>query len=106
MEIIEECMKMTSFGGHAKSLALKAIQYAREGDMTRAGQTMDEAEEYLQKSHVAHTNLLSIDAEVNEDGQNAMPVSFFMVHAADHLSSADTIIVLVKELLYIYGKEE
>lgn len=104
MDIIEECMKMTSFGGQAKSLALQAIGKARSGDFPAAKQHMDEAEEYLNKSHEAHTNLLGMDAEA-EDGGDAMPVSFFMVHAADHLSSADTVFVLAKELIHIHQKE-
>ena len=103
MESIEECMKMTSFGGQAKSLALQAVKKAREGDFAGARATMAEAEDYLHKSHEAHTNLLGADAEEEEGG---LKVTFFMVHAADHLSAADTVFVLAQELIYIYEREE
>jgi PTS system cellobiose-specific IIA component len=103
MDIIEECMKMTSFGGQAKSLALQAIRQARQGSYAEAEKTMAEAGEYLAKSHEAHTNLLSTDAE--NEGEE-MRVTLFMVHAADHLSSADTVCVLAEELIYLYQKKE
>jgi Phosphotransferase system cellobiose-specific component IIA len=103
MNIIEECMKMTSFGGQAKSLALQAIANAREGDLPLARSAMEEAEKYLHKSHEAHANLLGMDAE-QEDTTGGIPVSFFMMHASDHLSSANTVFVLAKELILIYER--
>jgi PTS system cellobiose-specific IIA component len=101
MDIIEECMKITSFGGQAKSLALQAIGQARTGNEAGADKTMAEAGDYLRKSHEAHTNLLSGDAE-NEGAE--LRVTLFMVHAADHLSSADTIYLLAEEIIHLHRK--
>ena len=100
MDAINECMQMTSYGGEAKSLALAAIQQARGGAVDKANESMAKAKEALAKSHHAHTNLLSYDAE-NED----LKVTIFMVHAADHLSSAETIYLLAEEFIYLYGRD-
>jgi PTS system cellobiose-specific IIA component len=94
-------MKMTSFGGQAKSLALRAIGMARSGDTAGADRTMAEAEEFLKKSHEAHTNLISAEAE-NNDAETR--VTMFMVHAADHLSSANTVYLLAEEIIHLYRK--
>jgi len=97
MDAIQECMKMTSFGGEAKSLALMAIKQSREGNPEEAAATLEKAEESLLKSHQAHTNLLSYDAEAQD-----LRVSIFMVHAADHLNAAETVFVLAKELILLH----
>lgn len=101
MDIINECMKMTSFGGEAKSLALLAIKQAREGKPEEAAATMAKAEESLAKSHQAHTKLLSYDAAAQD-----LQVTIFMVHAADHLNAAETIFLLAKELILLHGGVE
>ncbi|MDR0721059.1 MAG: PTS lactose/cellobiose transporter subunit IIA [Treponema sp.] len=101
MDIIEECMKMTSFGGQAKSLALQAIGLARTGDLAGADKTMAEAGEFLGKSHEAHTDLISAEAENNGV---KIEVTLFMMHAADHLSAADTVYLLAEEIIHLYRK--
>lgn len=97
MDVIQECMKMISFGGDAKSLALLAIKQSRDGKHEEAAATMKKAEESLLKSHQAHTNLLSYDAEKQD-----LHVTIFMVHAADHLNAAETVFVLAKEIILLH----
>lgn len=103
MDILEECMKMTSFGGQAKSLAVEAMGIARHGNISGANEKMTEALEYLEKSHEAHTNLLGIDADEEE---TEMRITLFMVHAADHLSSASTVCMLAEEIIHLYEQKE
>lgn len=102
IDIIEECMKMTSFGGQAKSLAIQAISKAREFDFSEAEVMLAEAKMYLNKSHEAHTNLLSADAD---DEEQDMQITFFTIHAADHLSSADTVMIMAKEFIQLYKEK-
>ncbi|MEA5050609.1 MAG: PTS lactose/cellobiose transporter subunit IIA [Oscillospiraceae bacterium] len=97
MDSIQECMKMTSLGGEAKSLSLAAIKAAREGRFEEADEKLKAAKEALIKSHEAHTQLLRYDAE-NDD----LRVTIFMVHAADHLNSAETIKALAEEFILLY----
>jgi len=68
LDVIQECMKMTSFGGEAKSQALMAIRQAREGNFESAAESMKIAEEALLHSHKAHTALLSADATTGDIG--------------------------------------
>ena len=97
MDVITECMQTTSYGGEAKSLAMLAIMQAREGNFEQAEENMKKSEESLKKSHQAHTNLLSYEAD-EED----LKVTLFMVHAADHLTSASVIHLLAEELIYLH----
>lgn len=97
LDITQECMKMTSFGGEAKSQALMAIRQARQGHYEEATQSMKKAEEALLKSHQAHTVLLRADAATED-----IRVTVFMVHAADHLNAAETIFVLAQEVILLY----
>ena len=101
MDIIQECMQMTAYGGEAKSLAMLAIKQAREGDVRQAEESLSKSEEALRKSHDAHTKLLSNDAE-NE----GLQVSLFMVHAADHLTSAEIIHDLAGEFIYLHKNQQ
>ena len=97
MDVILECMTITSFGGEAKSLAIQAIEYAREGNFDKAEATLDKTEEALAKSHEAHSKLLTYDAQ-NGDLQ----VSIFMVHAADHLNAAEIVSALAREIILLH----
>lgn len=97
MDVILECMTMTSFGGEAKSLAIQAIESARQGNYEEAEDALKKADEALGKSHEAHSNLLNYDAK-NGDLQ----VSIFMVHAADHLNAAEIINVLAREIILLH----
>ena len=99
IDVIHECMQMTSFGGEAKSLALVAIKEAREGDFAQADENMEKSWKALEKSHEAQTNLLSREAEAED-----IQVSVFMIHAADHLTSAQVIYMLAEELIYLHKK--
>jgi len=98
MDVIQECMQMTSYGGEAKSLAMLAIKQARKGNFDQAWSSLKKSAEALEKSHQAHTNLLSYSAE-----DDNLRVTLFMVHAADHLTSAEIIYALAEELIYLNG---
>lgn len=100
MDVIQQCMKMTSFGGEAKSLALGAVSKAREGSFDVARELLEQAEQSLLLSHEAHTELLCYDAD-KED----LRVTLFMVHAADHLNAAEVVCSLAKDMIILYGGE-
>lgn len=97
MDDIQECMEMIANAGEAKSLALKALSLAGQKEFEQAEKTLKEAEEYLNKAHAAHTKLLFYEAQNQE-----LKVTLLMMHAGDHLNSADTIKVLTEELIRIY----
>ena len=77
MDHSEECMEMIANAGEAKTLALNALSLAGQG-------AFEEAEKVLQ------------------DSEEDLKVTLLMMHAGDHLNSADTIKVLVEELIRVY----
>jgi len=99
MDKINECMQIISFGGEAKSLALQAMKESRERDFEQAEKSIKKSSEALLKSHKAHTNLLSYEAGEFEENQQT---SFFMVHAADHLTAASVVNLLAEEIIYLH----
>ena len=99
MDIIQKCMEMTSYGGEAKSQALLAIEQARNGNFEQAEENMKKSSEALKKSHQAHTDLLKREADEEE-----LQVTLFMIHAADHLTSANVIHLLAEELIYLHKR--
>lgn len=97
MDILKECMNMIAYAGEAKSLVLEAIKEVRTGNLANYEDKLEKADKSLTKSHQAHTNLLVYDAN-NQD----LNVTILMVHAADHLGSAETIRVLADEIIYLH----
>lgn len=101
MENTQECMEMIANAGEAKSLALKALSLAGQNEFEQVRLVLQEAEEALNKAHSAHAKLLFYEAQ-NQD----LKVTLLMMHAGDHLNSADTIKVLVEEIVRIYEKNQ
>lgn len=97
MDVIQECMNMIAYGGEAKSLALLAIQQAREKNFQESKESLRKCDEALLKSHQAHTNLLVQEAQGQE-----LTITIFMLHAADHLGSAETIRALADEMILLH----
>ena len=98
MDHSEECMEMIANAGEAKTLALNALSLAGQGAFKEAEKVLQDSEDALNKAHAAHTKLLFCEAQ-EED----LKVTLLMIHAGDHLNSADTIKVLVEELRLIHG---
>ena len=97
MDVIQECMNMIAYGGEAKSLALLAIQQAREKRFPESEASLEKADDALLKSHQAHTRLLVHEAQGKD-----INVTILMLHAADHLGSAETIRALADEMILLH----
>lgn len=101
MDETQECMEMIANAGEAKTMALKALSLAGRKEFEEAEKILQGAEEFLNKAHAAHTKLLFYEAQ-NQD----LKVTLLMMHAGDHLNSADTIKVLVEELIRVYAQNK
>lgn len=97
MDAIAECMNMIAHGGEAKSLALQAINEAKEGNFEAAKKSLEDSDAALNLAHQAHTNLLFYDAQNND-----LQVTILMVHAADHLGGAETVRTLADEIIDLH----
>jgi len=97
MDGIEKSMEIIAFGGEGKSLSMMAIQKAREGDFAGAEELLKQAHEAIVKCHQCHSELLFYDAEHQD-----LQFSMLLVHAADHLTSADMTEAMAEEIIYLY----
>lgn len=97
MDVVEKSMEIIASGGEGKSLAMVSIQQARAGKYKEAEESLKQATVSIAKAHKAHSELLFYDAEHQD-----LQVSLLLVHAADHLTGADTIKELADEIIYMY----
>lgn len=97
MDGIEKSMEIIAHGGEGKSLAMMAIQKAREGNISEAEELLGQAHEAIVKCHQSHSELLFYEAEHQD-----LRLSMLMVHAADHLTSADMTEAMAEEIIYLY----
>ena len=97
MDGIEKGMEIIAHGGEGKSLAMMAIQEARKGDFMKAEKLLKQAHEAIVKCHQCHSELLFYDAEHQD-----LQVTMLLVHAADHLTSADMTEAMAEEIIYLY----
>lgn len=92
-------MELVVSGGNARSLAIKAIKAARQGDFKLADELMEEGSQSLDRAHSVQTELIQREA-----GGEHMQVQLLMVHAQDHLMNAMTVRDLAVELIEMNRK--
>lgn len=97
MDSVEKSMEIIAHGGDGKSLAMMAIQKAREGNFSEAEELLKKAHEAIVACHQCHSELLFYDAEHQD-----LQVTMLLVHAADHLTSADMTEAMAEEIIYLY----
>lgn len=92
-------MELLVNAGAARSLALTALQRAREGDFPGAEQAMKESRHYVKLAHSIQTQLISSD-----EGAGKIPVTLITVHSQDHLMNAMVIQDLAIYLIELYAR--
>lgn len=97
MDGIEKSMEIIAHGGEGKSLAMMAIQKAREGNFPEAEELLRRSHDAIIKCHQCHSELLFYDAEHQD-----LQISMLLVHAADHLTSADLTEAMAEEIIHLY----
>lgn len=85
--------------GSARSSSIEAIQYAKNGELDKADESLQNAKDTVNEAHHAQTEL--IQAEIR--GEKA-PLSLLMVHAQDHLMTSLLCIDLAQEFIDVYKK--
>ncbi|MGA8942708.1 MAG: PTS lactose/cellobiose transporter subunit IIA [Thermoactinomyces sp.] len=96
----EEIMtQLILHGGNARGAAYEALDEAEEYNFEKAEKLMEEAEEEFLKGHKYQTQLIQ-----NQD-ENAVP-SFVMIHAQDHVMTAQAEIQLIKRMIGMLRKTE
>lgn len=97
MNALEKSIEIIAYGGEGKSLAMTSIQLARAGRYEEAAASLKQAEAAIVKAHQLHSELLFYDAEHKD-----LQITLLTVHAADHLTAADTIKELAEEIINMY----
>lgn len=97
----EAAFKLILHGGNARGEAYEALDAAEEFDFEKAQKHLDEAEKEFYTSHRYQTELIR--------DEKAVP-NFLLVHAQDHVMTAQAELNLIKRLIdnyrYIHGLEK
>ncbi len=97
MELI--IMNLVVDSGSARSFAMEAIAFAKNGDLEAADKAMEECNEQLLRAHHTQTDLIQKEA-----GGEQLPISLLMVHAQDHLMTAMAVRDMAKEIIDLYRR--
>jgi PTS system cellobiose-specific IIA component len=79
----EIILNLVVHGGDGKGKALQAIDAAKENEMEKAQELLNQSQEALTKAHQFQTQLIQSSAETENQG-----VSILLVHGQDHLMTA------------------
>ncbi|TZE80966.1 PTS lactose/cellobiose transporter subunit IIA [Calorimonas adulescens] len=99
MDLERDILNLIAYSGEARSLAMEAIGYAKNGEYERAEESLNEADEKLAMVHDMQTKLLQREAS-----GESFSMSILLVHAQDHLMNAITIHTLAKEFLDVFKR--
>ena len=94
-------MELIAGAGEARSYAFEALQYAKEKNIEKAEETLKKANESIKKAHVAQTQLL-----VKEARDEKAEINVLLIHAQDHLMTAELAIDLIKEIIEVMGDKK
>ena len=94
-------MQIIASAGEAKSFAFQAVKAARDGNFQLASELMEKSSNSGQDALRAQKMLLekNINSETNE-------TTMLLTHAQDHLMSSQLAQDLIREIIYLYKKNE
>ena len=92
-------MNLVVNSGEARSIAMEAIELARQGQFDEAAAKIAAARETINAAHNFQTEL--VQREVNND---PVPMSLLMCHGQDHLMTAMVVIDLAEQFIEVYQK--
>ena len=90
-EKYEVAFEIIACAGDAKSLALMAIEEARNGNFEQAEKNLAEAREQMAKAH-----------DVQNDMLQSVELNIVLIHAEDHLTMAIMSIDFAEEFIELY----
>lgn len=100
MEGLEKTIfQIISHVGTAKSKYVEALASSKKANFKQAEALIKEGDGFLIAGHKIHSKLVQ-----NEAAGEGEPPSLLLVHAEDQFMSAETVKLLVKELIEVYKK--
>ncbi|AIY79674.1 PTS lactose/cellobiose transporter subunit IIA [Clostridium botulinum] len=95
----EIIMNLIVHSGEVRSYSMEAIQCAKKGDLNKARELIEKADEEMSKAHNVQSSLIQKEA-----GGEKIELSLLMVHAQDHLMTSMTVKSLAIEFIDMYEK--
>lgn len=99
MNFEEVIMQLILHGGNARGLAYEALDEAEEYKFDTAEKLLDEAQQEFNEAHQYQTRLIQNQSE------DTVP-SFVMIHAQDHVMTAQAELQLAKRMVEQYRHQE
>lgn len=90
----EICFQIITYAGEARSCFIEALRQAKQADKTNAKALFEEGNANLIEAEKVHAKL--IQQEANDE---PVEIKMILMHAEDLMMSADTIHILVEELI-------
>lgn len=97
----EKCMTLISSVGVAKSNYLQVMEAAKLQNEEQIEELLKEADQLFVAAHHSHQELMTLDYKLE-----SLAEMMLLMHAEDQLMSAETIHLLVLELLACYKRIE
>ncbi len=92
-------LKLITQSTTAKSYAIDAMEAVKKGDFKKSDELLDKANEVLLICQKQHASIIQAEASGEK-----VEISLLMAHAIDQVQSAETIILLVIEIINLYKK--
>lgn len=87
-------MNVIAYSGESTKYAAQALEEARNGNFEEAGKLLEESEKAMKTANKSSFDLLQMEA--NDEN---FKVTLLMVHAFDHLCSAETELHFAQEMI-------
>ena len=97
MELELIIMNLINHSGEARSYCMEAISYAKAGEVEKAKESIEEANNKLSEAHKSQTMLIQEEARGGET-----KISLLLIHAQDHLMNAITVRDMANEFVELY----
>ena len=92
-------MNLVVNSGEARSIAMEAIELARQGQFEEATAIIAQARATINAAHNFQTELGQ-----KENNNDPVPMSLLMCHGQDHLMTAMVVIDLAEKFIEVYQK--
>lgn len=86
------CFQIISHAGTAKSNYIEAMAKAKDGDLKKASELINEGIEEYRLAHKAHSSLITEEASGNK-----VEVGLLLMHAEDQLITTEVIKIVAEE---------
>lgn len=96
-KISAAAMNVITYSGMAKSCYMEALALAKQGNFSEADKMLEDGAKNFVEAHNGHMDVLQEEISTEEP-----QISLLMTHAEDQLMSAETLKIVILELIELY----